>query len=345
MVAGRVLRALRDGTGASRESFAENLGVDPDTVKSWETGKRPLGNARAHTVRMIGRELLRGGAETGGVQLLETAMDADGFLADVWAGSDPARWLLAGVVGTRELFDLVAWPLTGAPPVALKDLVGDDHSPTFRPAEQAHFYDALRDGADNPAGGVLLRRQAYFLSSRDTRTQTRDWLAQTERAGLRQVSGDPWPSGWVTHRSLAVARACQGDPDLLRAFIGSQVAGDDRAEMANLVYWCYWVASGGQAASDEFMAKASPAQLHVKTLLEHLAVQLHGDNPYIDLSAYSVESLVRRYPRALLGDRKLAGSLAGSAERLLSSGPEFPLTHRALDRIVFAARIAQEETA
>jgi hypothetical protein len=341
-VTGRVLRSLRGQTGATREQFAERLGVDPDTVKSWETGKRALGNARAHTVRSIRWELVKGGANPGALQLLDTAMDADSFISDVWAGQNPSQWLLAGMVGTRELFDLISWPLTGTPPSALPASEKDGQR-AFRPAQRAHFFDSLRAGADDPSGGVLLRRQAYYLSSRDDRSQTRDWLAQTERTELQQVTAEPWPSGWVTHRSLAVARACQGDPDLLRAFIPTYIADDDRAETANLAYWCYWVASGGQQPSDAFMAEAGPQQIHVKPLLKHLTEQLHVRNPYVDLTAHSVETLVRRYPHALLGDTALASRLAAAAEKLLDGSPEFQTTRRALDRTAFTARLALED--
>ena len=344
VVAGYVLRLLRIQAGATREQLAQRLAVDPETVKSWETGRRALGNVRVHTLRTLRRELLRAGADEGAIRVLDTAMDADLFLSDVVTGANPPdRWLLATTVATRELVDLVLWPITGQPPVALQGMDGARKIPRFGAGQRTQFFDALREGAENPAAGVLLRRQVFFISGRDGRSETKDWLHRVEQAALRQSQTAPWPSGWAAHRSLAVARACQGDPDLLRRFVAKDIDGDDRAETANLAYWCYWIASGGTAASDAFMAEATPGQIHVRTLLRHLTEQLHTQNPYLDLSVHSVQTLVQRHPHALIGNQAVAVKLAGSVSALLDSGIEYPPTRRALDRIAYVTRLAQEE--
>ena len=66
-------------------------------------------------------------------------MDADVFLSDVASGADPAGWLLAGMVGTRELIDLIAWPLTGTPPATFAHLNGEARIAAYGAGDRARL--------------------------------------------------------------------------------------------------------------------------------------------------------------------------------------------------------------
>ncbi len=46
VVSGLALRRIRLGIGITQQDLADHLGVDPNTVKGWETARRPLGHAK-----------------------------------------------------------------------------------------------------------------------------------------------------------------------------------------------------------------------------------------------------------------------------------------------------------
>lgn len=52
-VSGLALRRIRLGIGVTQQDLADHLGVDPNTVKGWETARRPLGHAKAGDVQGI----------------------------------------------------------------------------------------------------------------------------------------------------------------------------------------------------------------------------------------------------------------------------------------------------
>jgi hypothetical protein len=270
-------------------------------------------------------------------------MEADLFYEQVVAGEDPGTWVLANVVGWRELFELIFWPITGRAPAAIRDLANVTPLQTLRPGEQSIFFEHLQRGADKPTAGRLLRRQAYFLSGVDHVSTSKSWLASVERDELAAGAERDWPVGWASLRSLAVARACQGDPELLRAFIARQVDGNDAAETASIVYWAYWLEPpDGGSESDAFMSTTDPDHVPLARLLRHLAEHLSTSKPFVDLSVHSTDALVRRYPRLLIANRDVAAGLAATAASLLDSGVGYAPTRRALDRIHYTAKFARE---
>ncbi|MBM7785078.1 hypothetical protein JOD67_001758 [Tenggerimyces flavus] len=317
--------------------------MDIETVKAWETGRRPLVNASGKVIRHVRLHLRRSGVAPRLIGLLEPAMEADLFYEQVVAGEDPRCWVLANVVGWRELFELIFWPITGRAPAAIRNLADVTSLQPLRPGELSIFFDHLQRGADRPLTGPLLRRQAYFLSGVDRRSDSKSWLASVERDGLVSGAGKEWPGGWATLRSLAVARACQGDPGLLQSFISRHLADDDLAETASIVYWAYWLEPPeGGAESDTFMSTTHPDQVPLGKLLRHLAAQLSESQPFVDLSVHSTDALIRRYPRLLLSDREAAAGLANTAASLLDGGTGYAPTRRALDRIHYTAKFARE---
>lgn len=343
VIAGHVLRTARETVRATREQFAEQLGVDIETVKAWETGRRPLVNASGRVIRHVRLHLRRSGVEPRLIRLLEPAMEADLFYEQVVAGEDPRSWLLANVVGWRELFELIFWPITGRAPAVIRHLANVTPLQALRPGEQSIFFDHLQRGADRPTAGRLLRRQVYFLSGVDHRSTSQSWLAAVERDELAAGAERDWPVGWVSLRSLAVARACQGDPELLQAFIARELDGKDAAETASIVYWAYWlVPPDGGSVSDGFMSTTDPDHVPLGRLLRHLADQLSTSQPFVDLSVHSTDVLIRRYPRLLLGNRDVAAGLADTAASVLDSGTSYAPTRRALDRIHYTAKFARE---
>src|SRR4029453_18838095 len=46
IITGFLLKQIRQSTGLSQEGLAEQLGVDPNTVQGWETGRRSLTGTR-----------------------------------------------------------------------------------------------------------------------------------------------------------------------------------------------------------------------------------------------------------------------------------------------------------
>lgn len=356
LIAGHLLRLAREHLGLTQEAAADAAGVDINTWRSWETGRRPLANTRVGQLRALYRRLRSLGADPVLLDHIEVAIEADLFVAHVLleAGrGDPADHMLAGWVSTRGWNDLLAWTLAGTPPKALGGLIlpGQRRGPAPTRPElaapvRARFFESLRATAERAANGgsssILLRRQAYFMAAWDDSPDGRDWLATAERAELRQLRrSDGWTPGWVAGRSLAVARACQGDREQLRRFISDQLA-DDLCESANLNYWAYWVGEDpATATSDGFMARDLGAWRGT-ALLRHLTAGLQPSTPYLELSVHSVWALLGRRPWLLDDDPTLTGDLARRVAELLDADADLlAQTRRELDQIAFLTRTAR----
>jgi transcriptional regulator with XRE-family HTH domain len=340
VVAGHLLRQVRERIGYTQEALAERLGYDLNTYRGWETGRRSLGQVKASSVQVIVRKLRVLGGDPDLLARIGTAVDVDVFISDVLSGTpDIPDHPLANWVSTRDWNDMLGWATTGAP---------DRHivqRPRLAPADRKTFFANLRATVDRAGAGdhaTLLRRQVYFLAARDDSTEGRDWLTAAERRELRRIrrTGD-WTPDWVTSRSLAVARACQGDPELLRDFIDRRLAGNDRCEAANLRYWAYWVGeSDGNAISDEFMASSLGGWRGTK-LLGHLTDGLHGGTPYLDLSVHSLWTLLENRPHLLGDDHDLTTRLGERISALLDQPPAHlgERARRELHQLQFATRM------
>ncbi len=349
LITGHLLRLARESVGLTQETAAAACRVDVNTWRSWETGRRSLANTKVGHLRALLRRLRSLGTSPVLLHHLEVAIEADLFIAHVLiegGRGDPADHMLAGWVSTRAWNDLLAWTLAGTPPRALAGIAVPTQRgpapdrPDLPRLARTRFFDSLRTTAERAAtdrspSAVLLRRQAYFMVSWDPAGG--DWLARMERAELRQLraGAGSWTPAWVAGRSLAVARACQGDRDQLRRFIATHLA-DDLCEAANLNYWAYWSGEEpGPATSDEFMA-SDLGTWRGSALLRHLTDGLRDTNPYVELSIHSVWALLGRRPYLLSDDPVLTSDLRQRVAALLDDGTDLsPAARRELDQIYF----------
>lgn len=344
---GSVLRASRlSAHRISREDFAEDLGIDVNTLKGYETGRRPMVNAPGRTLIHIRHRLLTLGADPALVALLDTAMDVDVFVAQAIHTGDLS--LLASWVSTREWNDLLAWAVAGRTPPVLQrpDQVGlrdDPEPPRLAIGHRTAFFDALRNAAaavrpSPEADGELLRRQAFFMAAWDASPAGGDWLADAQRSGVAALRrGNGWSPGWATARSLAVARACQGDPEPLQDFIARGISDQDACEAANLNYWSYWIGEQAPTATSDTFMVGDLGPWRGAALLNHLAEGLRTPPAYIDLSVHSIQALIARRPHLLGEHPAVAADLAATSGQLLDSPGLVEPTRRALDRIHFTA--------
>jgi hypothetical protein len=181
--------------------------------------------------------------------------------------------------------------------------------------------------SDDRAARTLLRRQVHYFASRDDSSEGREWLAATERQQFTAIRGTGWSHDWVGARSLAIARARQGDPTWLHEFTASRLADNDACEAANLSYWAYWIGEGSShATADDFMA--SYHGWRGDRLLTHLTERLAATTPYVDLTAHTLYALIAARPHLLAEDSERAATLAGHASDLLDHPPD-TLTPRA----------------
>ncbi|MFE9483916.1 hypothetical protein ACFYNM_35665 [Streptomyces spororaveus] len=201
--------------------MAEALGVDLATVQGWESGRRPIANMRAVDLLGLRRRLAGRGADATIVDLLDAAMDADRIIA---ATLQPAKEShpLAEWVHTRDTAHMLAWALTGTRPPSLAGIPSPRRrgpaaaSPLLPAPDRSAFFERLRTTAEaaprTDPQGVLLHRQALYLTSYDKSPEAVAWTAQAlhDRRGLLARRG--WTQQWAEARSTATALARLGDP-------------------------------------------------------------------------------------------------------------------------------------
>ncbi|MGW7063993.1 helix-turn-helix domain-containing protein [Streptomyces sp. NPDC054904] len=245
-IAGFVLRTARESVPLTQTGMAEALGVDLATVQGWESGRRPVANMRAVDLLGLRRRLAALGADATIVALLDAAMDADRIIAATLQpveGPHPlAEW-----VHTRETAHMLAWALTGTRPPSLTGIPSPRRrgpaaaSPLLPAPDRLAFFERLRTTAEaaprTDAQGVLLHRQALYLTSYDKSPEAAAWTAKAlhDRRGLLARRG--WTPQWAEARSTATALARLGDPVPLLDFIERAMVDDDAGEAANLNYW------------------------------------------------------------------------------------------------------------
>lgn len=356
VVAGHVLRLIRDQLGQTPEQIADALRLNVSALTGWESGARPLANAKVGVLRQIHQRLRELGAHPRLLDHLDLAVDVDMFLGHVLADrSDPADHPLATWVSTRSWSDLLAWTLVGTPPPALRDLIPAQRRgeqgvrPALPPADRQLVFDQLRMAAEQTAGNdddpaaVLLRRQAYFVAAWDRSSPGRAWLSRMEQRELRQLGRhDGWTPTWVAGRSIAVARACQGDRDQLRHFIARQITEADACEAANLNYWAYWIGEHAPSASSDLFMATDLGVWRGSALLRHLTSGLTDTTPYVDLSVHTVWALVARRPHLLSDDLALNTDLQDRVTRLLDSDADLSgQARQELQQIHFGTRMTK----
>lgn len=313
MVAGAVLRAVRTSLGHTQERLAERFGVSVETVQSWETGRRALVGSSFAELQRVRRELAAAGARPALLAVWDRALTADSILAAVDAG-DLTAHPLAYLVPDRTLSELVAWPISGAPPRQL-----DGHLVQLRvPADvRDHLAANLRRAAELAADeerSAMLRRQARFFVA--GHPGSRQWIADAD-AGDRRRPADlrDWSPEWPVARSRAVSAALAGDPEPLERFVRDGLK-TDRGMDANLRYWAYWVGeipATWSADSDMLSAQPYTGELLMDSLIRGLETA-----PYRELCAYTVWALLRRRPR-LADEPALTRRLSAAIDTVTST--------------------------
>ncbi|GAA1165985.1 transcriptional regulator with XRE-family HTH domain [Kitasatospora gansuensis] len=303
-VSGHLFKEIRERTGTSQERLAQALGVDKSTLQGWESGRRSLNSSRAGSLRALKRNLLRLGGDPTLLVLLDQALDADSIIN--FAVDDPtieraADHPLASWVLTRDTTHMLAWALTGIAPASLPAVEKPARrgptpaSPQLPPDVLRTFFGQMRRAAElaqwSGDDGALLRRQALYLCSYDTSSDTAAWLAEIRRRPARaQPKG--WSPDWADDRSVATSLTRHGDHDALAAFMATGM-GDEVGEAANLNYWAYWLGIDSlPKADDQFMVAAPAESWDALALLRGLADRLKPGIAAIDLNIHSVWALL-----------------------------------------------------
>jgi transcriptional regulator with XRE-family HTH domain len=360
IITGYLLKLIRQSTGLSQEGLAEQVGVDRNTVQGWETGRRPLTGTRVATLVELRHRLRQLGADPQLLGALEDAAEADYVLAytlgaEPGAGG-PGAHPLACWVPKRSFAYLLAWPLTGQPPIALQQPTASTRRGPVAPApvltreERFCFFEHLRLVAEqslsdrrlNEARGMLLRRNVYYSLSWNPSSEATAWLGDLEQREVRRVGRlETWSPSWTAARSLVVARARRGDLEPLRHFISAALR-SDACQAANLNYWAYWIGEVPEThSSDEFMA-GDLGPWSGATLLRRFAANLIASEPLADLYAHSLWALLERRGRLLEADPRLARSLAGRVEALLAEGDLSVQSRRELEQVHYGVRLLKK---
>jgi transcriptional regulator with XRE-family HTH domain len=320
--AGLALRHIRDKLALTQTQLAEQVGVAHDTVQGWESGRRPLGNARAVDVTQLRFMLGVAGATRQQLDALDNAVRADWTLA---ALTTPCPMHpLAHEVLTRSQATMLTWPLTGVAPAVLAN---GHASPAIGAGERDSVYVAMREAADRAVGprAPLLRRQVYYLVAADPGSA--DWLRDavaTERRRMPKL--DRWTPQWAAMRSLVISRSMTGDREPLREFL-ELGCNTDATLTATLRYWLHWHdLSETTQRSDEFMAAQDLGPGRWDQLLAGLTSNLTQASGYLELSVRAVTALTQRRPD-LLDEPALARALGERVTALLDEPGE--LTARA----------------
>ncbi len=350
IITGYVLKLARESVGLTQEGLASHLYADPHTVHSWETGRRPLTATHADTFIKLQHKLARLGVSSLLLDSLRTALEADYILSYILANSNDNQRLIDHPLGvsllSSSVSEMLAWPLIGNTPSALRRVGRISRRgpvsvrPTLSAAERQRFFHQLRTDVErslplrekDPQRAILVH-QACFRAAWDTSPSTRQWLHEMWRSELAAGRMDRWSPRWLTIRSLAIARARQGDIESLDQFVSTGHS-SDLCEIANLNYLAYWVGEiSSSQTSNEFMISASLLQSWTgATLLNHLLVKLNVGDPDLALNLHSIYMLLKRPITAhiLEANPDLYISLRQKLERLMDS------------RSLLASQICQE---
>jgi transcriptional regulator with XRE-family HTH domain len=360
IITGYLLKLIRQTTGLSQEALAEEVGVDSNTVQGWESGRRSLTGTRVATLVQLKHRLRQHGADPKLLGLLDDAAEADYVLAYTLSNEPseirPAAHLLTNWVLKRSFAYMLAWPFTGRPPVPLNTPVArrgpSADAPVLTAAEKARFFEHLRVTAErsltdrelDEASGTLLRRNVYYPLSWHPSSDTAAWLQEMEQREERRLARpDTWSPRWVAARSLAVARARQGDKEPLRHFIRTALC-SDACQAAGLNYDAYWVGATPETyRSDEFMA-SDLAPWVGATLLRQFAANLVASEPLADLYVHSTWALLQRRGRLLEGDPELVAQLLVRVEALVSDGDLSAQSRQELERVHYGVRLFQSRS-
>jgi transcriptional regulator with XRE-family HTH domain len=352
LVSGFVLKLARESTGLTQEEFAEKLAVGVHTVQGWESGRRPLSAINAGELLSYCARLTRLGAPASTRRHLLEAIEADQILSTgISAGSDwvePDRHPLANGVHRWTITNLITWPILGKMPQHLGEFAGKARrrgpspaQPLLGAEERVRFFDHLRTVIERAReeNAALLRRQAVYLLAFDGRPQIADWLrAEWNRAGRSRLRQEDL-TGLMEARSASVALAYTGDSTHLHDFV-SHMTGD-RAEIANLNYWAYWIGElSDRQATDHFMLDADTHTWTGARLLQHLMRRLEPASPHLALNLSTLHSLIASRPALLSAPTKIRISLGEALDGLSSAENLSRISRDQLAGLQYAVRIA-----
>jgi hypothetical protein len=293
----------------------------------------------------IRHRLMSNGARSDLVSLLDQALEADyivDFAVSLGADYRPGDVHPLGIgVLRRETVDLIAWPISPRVPAGLQlpPSRGQRHDRPLLDAEcRTRFFDHLRRVVDVTAasGDALLRRQALYLLSFDTRNDTRGFLATHRNRLLHGLNG--WSESWPAARSLAASMTRRGDRTLLLDFIDRGLA-DEQSQLANLRYWAYWVGEVRLPQRDDSFMISGMAGWHGDILLRHLVDRLDPSLGYLELNVHTLWALVGAKPRLLSEPPGVTEELTGRIERLLDEGFESGRTIAELNALRYALKL------
>jgi transcriptional regulator with XRE-family HTH domain len=316
IIAGYVLKLARESINHTQVELAQQLGIDPHTLHSWEIGRRPLAATHVRDLMRLRSRLFGLGVDPTLVDSLNPALEADYILSQVLA--EPAQtdvdnhplcsWLLPHTVS-----EMLAWPLTGAVPSAISSLLPMvvrrgpvARGPTLSAFQQARFFHNLSEAAalsfdqSSPLDDLhgQLAHQLYLRVSWNQGPATREWLRSAyDRHRRRYPRFDRWSPHWLELRSFVIALAYLGDPEPIQRFIRT-AHGSEQCEMANVNYWAYWIGELPQRRrSQEFMISTHAFQSWTgATLLHRLTQRLQASNPYLELNIHSITTRVAPSP-------------------------------------------------
>jgi DNA-binding transcriptional regulator YiaG len=117
LIAGAVLRSARRSADLSPAQLAAAAGFDQATVTSWESGTEPLASAPSPVVEQLESALSKAGAAPELIRDLAIAAWCDLLLQGIVAGEDVSCLLADPLAWTHAFGELLAWAITGQPPV------------------------------------------------------------------------------------------------------------------------------------------------------------------------------------------------------------------------------------
>lgn len=115
--------------------------------------------------------------------------------------------------------------------------------------------------------------------------------------------------------------------------------GDDRAELAGLNYWAFWVGEiDQQQLDDSFMAAPSLSWRGV-ALLRHIVDRLDAGHAFIDLNVHTLWALLQARPGVAHDDPAAASLLIERGERLMDGADLSEQSRRELPAVLYGLRV------